>query len=84
MCSDVVMEIPKKTFEVIIDEVKEAKGGVNDIDLGVEDMKLLVKRFKEYYKEQKGTDFPSDPKAVSYTHLDVYKRQRLFSIAYPG
>ncbi len=62
MFSDVVMEIPKKTFEVIIDEVKEAKGVVNDIDLGVEDMKLLVKRFKEYYKEQKGTDFPSDPK----------------------
>ena len=62
MFSDVVMEIPKKTFEVIIDEVKEAKGVVNDIDLDVDDMKLLVKRFKEYYKEQKGEDFPTDPK----------------------
>ena len=62
MFSDVVMEIPKKTFEVIIDEVKEARGVTEDIELGVDDMKELVKRFKEYYKEQKGTDFPSDPK----------------------
>ena len=54
MFSDVVMEISKKTFEVIIDEIKDRKG--------VNDMKELVKRFKEYYKEQKGTDFPTDPK----------------------
>ncbi len=50
MFSDVVMEISKKTFEVIIDEVKEKKGIVNDIDLDVEDMKELVVRFKAYYK----------------------------------
>ena len=62
MFSDVVMEIPKKTFEVIIDEVKEKKGVTNDIDLDVDDMKELVARFKAYYKEQKGEDFPSDPK----------------------
>ncbi|MBE5807776.1 MAG: pyruvate, phosphate dikinase, partial [Clostridiales bacterium] len=62
MFSDVVMEIPKKTFEVIIDEVKEKKGVTNDIDLDVNDMKELVARFKAYYKEQKGEDFPSDPK----------------------
>ena len=62
MFSDVVMEIPKKTFEVIIDEVKEKKGVKNDIDLDVNDMKELVARFKEYYKEQKGEDFPTDPK----------------------
>ena len=61
MFSDVVMEIPKKTFEVIIDEVKEKKGVTNDIDLDVDDMKELVARFKAYYKEQKGEDFPSDP-----------------------
>ena len=61
MFSDVVMEIPKKTFEVIIDEVKEKKGVKNDIDLDVDDMKELVARFKAYYKEQKGEDFPSDP-----------------------
>ena len=63
MFSDVVMEIPKKTFEVIIDELKEKKGVTNDIDLDVDDMKELVVRFKAYYKEQKGEDFPSDPKA---------------------
>jgi pyruvate,orthophosphate dikinase len=62
MFSDVVMEISKKTFEVIIDEIKDKKGVKNDIDLDVNDMKELVKRFKEYYKEQKGTDFPIDPK----------------------
>ena len=62
MFSDVVMEIPKKTFEVIIDEVKEKKGVTNDIELGVDDMKELVARFKVYYKEQKGEDFPTDPK----------------------
>ena len=62
MFSDVVMEISKKTFEVIIDEVKEKKGVTNDIDLDVDDMKELVARFKVYYKEQKGEDFPSDPK----------------------
>ena len=61
MFSDVVMEIPKKTFEVIIDELKERKGVKNDIDLDVDDMKELVARFKAYYKEQKGEDFPSDP-----------------------
>jgi len=61
MFSDVVMEIPKKTFEEIIDALKEEKGVKEDIDLGLEDMKELVARFKAYYKEQKGTDFPAEP-----------------------
>ena len=63
MFSDVVMEISKKTFEEIIDELKEKKGVKEDIELGVEDMKELVQLFKAYYKKQKGEDFPSDPKA---------------------
>ncbi len=62
MFSDVVMEISKKRFEVIIDEVKAEKGIKDDIDLDTDDMKKLVKLFKEYYKEQKGEDFPTDPK----------------------
>ncbi|HHZ05481.1 MAG TPA: pyruvate, phosphate dikinase [Clostridiales bacterium] len=62
MFSDVVMEISKKRFEVIIDEVKDAKGVKNDIELDTEDMKELVKRFKAFYKEEKGVDFPTDPK----------------------
>ena len=61
MFSDVVMELPKKTFEVIIDEVKAAKGVKNDIDLDADDMKKLVVLFKAHYKEEKGEDFPTDP-----------------------
>ena len=62
MFSDVVMELSKKRFEVIIDEVKAAKGVTQDIELDTEDMKTLVKLFKEFYRQEKGTDFPSDPK----------------------
>jgi pyruvate,orthophosphate dikinase len=62
MFADVVMELSKKTFEVIIDELKEKKGVKDDIDLGVDDMKELVRLFKEYYKREKGEDFPSDPR----------------------
>ena len=62
MFSDVVMEISKKTFEVIIDDVKEKKGVTNDMELDVDDMKNLVALFKEYYKREKGEDFPTDPK----------------------
>ncbi|MCI5661522.1 MAG: pyruvate, phosphate dikinase, partial [Clostridia bacterium] len=62
MFSDVVMELSKKRFEVIIDEVKEAKDITQDIDLDTNDMKLLVKKFKEFYREEKGVDFPVSPK----------------------
>ena len=62
MFSDVVMELSKKRFEEIIDEVKEKKGVKNDVDLDTEDMKELVTRFKEFYKKEKGEDFPPDPK----------------------
>ena len=61
MFSDVVMELSKKTFEVIIDEVKAEKGVKNDIDLDADDMKKLVVLFKEHYKKEKGEDFPTDP-----------------------
>ncbi|WP_050696672.1 pyruvate, phosphate dikinase [Anaeromassilibacillus senegalensis] len=62
MFSDVVMELPKPEFEKIIDQKKEEKGVTQDTDLDTEDMKDLVKRFKAFYKENKGVDFPSDPK----------------------
>ena len=61
MFSDVVMELSKKTFEVIIDEVKAEKGIKDDIDLDADDMKKLVVLFKEHYKKEKGEDFPTDP-----------------------
>ena len=61
MFSDVVMEVPKSKFEKIIDEIKEQKGVKFDIDLDVNDMKKLIKRFKALYKETIGQDFPQDP-----------------------
>ncbi|MEQ2457511.1 pyruvate, phosphate dikinase [Flavonifractor hominis] len=62
MFSDVVMELSKKRFEEIIDEVKEQKGVKQDVELDTDDMKRLVVLFKEFYKQEKGEDFPQDPK----------------------
>ncbi|MBR7143167.1 MAG: pyruvate, phosphate dikinase, partial [Clostridia bacterium] len=62
MFSDVVMELSKKRFEVIIDEMKEARGIKQDVEFTADDMKEMVVRFKEFYREQKGTDFPTNPK----------------------
>ncbi len=62
MFSDVVMEVGKKYFEKLIDEMKEKKGVTQDIELGAEDLKTLANQFKAEYKKQLGTDFPSDPK----------------------
>ncbi len=62
MFSDVVKGLSKKRFEEIIDELKAEKGIKNDLDLDAEDMKVLVKKFKEFYKQELGEDFPSDPK----------------------
>ena len=62
MYSDVVMEVPKSFFEKIIDEVKGAKGVHYDTELTVDDLKELVKRFKEVYKNaMNGEEFPQDP-----------------------
>ncbi len=62
MYSDVVMEVPKSYFEKIIDELKEEKGVHFDTELTTEDLKELVKRFKEVYKENmNGEEFPQDP-----------------------
>ena len=62
MFSDVVMELPKRNFEVIIDELKDARGVKLDSELDAEDMKLLVSKFKAYYEEKMGSAFPQDPK----------------------
>jgi len=62
MYSDVVMEVGKKYFEALIDEMKEAKGVTQDVDLTAEDLKTLANQFKAEYKAKIGTDFPSDPK----------------------
>ena len=66
MFSDVVMEVGKKYFEALIDEMKAEKGVKNDIDLDAADLKKLAEQFKAEYKKQLGEDFPSDPKVQLY------------------
>ncbi|MBQ4601044.1 MAG: pyruvate, phosphate dikinase [Oscillospiraceae bacterium] len=62
MYSDVVMEVGKKYFEVLIDRMKEAKGVKLDVELTAEDLQELAMQFKAEYKSKLGTDFPTDPK----------------------
>jgi pyruvate,orthophosphate dikinase len=62
MFSDVVMEVSKKDFEVLIDEMKEKKGVTYDVELTADDLKELANQFKAKYKAALGKDFPSDPK----------------------
>ena len=62
MYSDVVMEVGKKYFEELIDQMKHARGVTMDVELTAEDLKELAEQFKAEYKEKVGTDFPTDPK----------------------
>lgn len=62
MFADVVMGLSKAKFETVIDEIKEAKHVKLDTELDTDDLKLMVKKFKEFYHEQLHDDFPSDPK----------------------
>ena len=62
MFSDVVMEVGKKYFEKLIDEMKEKKGVTQDVELTADDLKELANQFKAEYKKQLGKDFPTDPK----------------------
>lgn len=62
MFSDVVMELSKKRFEEIIDEMKEERGITFDTEFSTEDLKEMVEKFKAFYKSEKGEDFPQDPK----------------------
>ncbi|MBR1762435.1 MAG: pyruvate, phosphate dikinase, partial [Eubacterium sp.] len=62
MYSDVVMEVGKKYFEQLIDEMKEARGVTQDVELTADDLKELAEQFKAEYKDKIGEDFPTDPK----------------------
>ena len=62
MFSDVVMEVSKKEFESLIDEMKEWKGVTYDVDLTASDLRELANKFKAKYKQALGKDFPDDPK----------------------
>ena len=62
MYSDVVMEVGKKYFEQLIDEMKEARGVTLDTELTADDLKELAEKFKTEYREKLGEEFPQDPK----------------------
>ncbi|MEG0663998.1 MAG: PEP/pyruvate-binding domain-containing protein, partial [Clostridia bacterium] len=62
MYSDVVMGLSKKRFEIIIDEIKEEKGVKLDTELNADDLKEMVVKFKEFYKQEMKGEFPIDPK----------------------
>ena len=62
MYSDVVMEVGKKYFEQLIDEMKDKKGVKLDTELDADDLKELAEKFKAEYKDKLGEDFPQDPK----------------------
>ncbi len=62
MYSDVVMEVGKKYFELLIDKMKEKKGVTQDVELTAEDLKELANQFKAEYKSKIGVEFPTDPK----------------------
>ena len=62
MYSDVVMEVGKKYFEELIDQLKEKKGVTQDVELDADDLKNLANQFKAEYKAKIGADFPDDPK----------------------
>jgi pyruvate,orthophosphate dikinase len=62
MFSDVVMEVEKTKFDKIWEEAKELKGVQQDTELDEDDLKAIVKKYKELYKSEKGNDFPQEPK----------------------
>ena len=62
MYSDVVMEVGKKYFEQLIDQMKEKKGVTQDVELTADDLKELASQFKAEYKAKIGEEFPDDPK----------------------
>ncbi len=61
MFADVVMDVEKRNFENLMDKMKEEKGVNFDTELDANDLKKLVKQFKEFYKENQGEEFPNDP-----------------------
>ncbi len=62
MFSDVVMEVPKSLFERVLDEIKDNKGVHFDTELTAEDLKEVIVRFKQIYKDRMGEDFPQEPR----------------------
>ena len=74
MFSDVVMEVGKKYFEKLIDAMKERKGVSSDLDLDADDLHELADQFKAEYKQQIGSDFPTDPKVQLFEAIKAVFR----------
>ena len=74
MYSDVVMEVGKKYFEVLIDEMKDKKGVTQDTELTADDLKELAEQFKAEYKDKVGKDFPTDPKEQLFGAIEAVFR----------
>ncbi len=71
MYSDVVKGLSKDRFEVIIDEMKEKRKITSDLEFTTEDFKEMIQRFKEFYKQELGSDFPSSPKEQLYGAINA-------------
>ena len=74
MFSDVVMEVGKKYFEKLIDEMKEKKGVTQDVELDADDLRTLANQFKAEYKSKIGRDFPDDPKEQLFAAIKAVFR----------
>ncbi|MCM1043852.1 MAG: pyruvate, phosphate dikinase, partial [Corallococcus sp.] len=74
MFSDVVMEVGKKYFEVLIDQMKEKRGVKNDVELTADDLKQLAEQFKAEYKAKIGKEFPRDPKEQLFAAIEAVFR----------
>ncbi len=74
MYSDVVMEVGKKYFEVLIDEMKDKKGVTQDTELTADDLKELAEQFKAEYKDKVGKDFPTEPKEQLFGAIEAVFR----------
>ena len=74
MFSDVVMEVGKKYFEKLIDQLKARKGYTSDLDMDADDLKELANEFKAEYKKQLGKDFPVDPKVQLFEAIKAVFR----------
>ena len=71
MFGDVVMGVPHHDFEHELDAVKKAKRVKLDTDLDVDDLKLVIERYKKVVKRDTGKAFPEDPMEQLYAGIDA-------------
>ena len=62
MFSDVVMDVKKSKFDAILEGTKKKYGCKLDTELTADNLKEIVEAYKVLFKEEKGFDFPQEPK----------------------